>query len=132
MIGLVVGNKEMIDGDGVVLPARLVEMSWLLSGLPSKSRFYRETDSSHYPAFCKIGIILRFVKSVVIASDKHLTEHQSSAVHVSEQTCLFWNVSRLTSKMLLISHQLVCKHTIKMWMIAYTLPLVATTVLHLW
>lgn len=58
-------------------------------------------------------IILRFAKSIFITSDKRLTEHQS-AVHVSEQTCLFWNISRLTSKMLLISHQLVSKYTIKM------------------
>lgn len=102
---------KTIDGDGVVLPARLVEMSWLLTGLPSKSRFYRETV-----------IILRLVKSILITSDERLTEHQFSAVHVSEQTCLFWNVSRLTSKMLLISHQLVSMHTIKMWTIAYTAP----------
>lgn len=67
-------------------------------------------------------IILRLVKSILITSDNRLTEHWSSAVHVSEQTCLFWNVSRLISKMLLISHQLVWKHTTKVWRIAYTAP----------
>lgn len=60
-------------------------------------------------------IILCLVKSILITPDERLTEHQSSAVHVSEQTCLFWKVSRLTSKMLLISHQLVSgKRNIKM------------------
>lgn len=67
-------------------------------------------------------IILRLVKSILITSSQRLTEHRSSAVHVSEQTCLFWNVSRLTSKMLLISHQLVPEQTIKMWIIAQTAP----------
>lgn len=56
MIGTVVGNKEVINGAGVVPPARLVEMSQLLSALPSKSRFYWETVSSHHPASCKIHI----------------------------------------------------------------------------
>lgn len=113
MIGSVVGNKDMIDGDGVVLLARLVEMSRLLSELPSKSSFYRATVSSHHPASCKIHI--NYI-------GRALDRAQFSAVHVSEQTCLFWTVSRLTSKMLLISHQLVSKHTIKMWIIAYTAP----------
>lgn len=65
MIGSVVGNKDMIDGDGVVLLARLVEMSRLLSELPSKSSFYRATVSSHHP----------LVKSILITSDERLTEH---------------------------------------------------------
>lgn len=66
MIVSFVRNKEMIDGDSVILPARLVEMSRLLSGLPSKAGFI----GKQFPV-----IILLLVKSILITSDERLTEH---------------------------------------------------------